>query len=91
MYTKTEKKKEKCYIETRPLRCWRSDVAEPGVVSLATDTDTVAVEGDEDLFSFVTSALEEVELGVCPCNFTHVSPRALAKWSSTATNMLNTA
>jgi hypothetical protein len=27
-----------------------------------------------------------VELGVCPCNFTHVSPRALAKWSSTVTN-----
>lgn len=89
MYTKTGQKK--CYIETRPLRCWRSDVAEPGVVSLATDNDTVAVDGAEDLVSFVTSALEEVELGVCPCNFTHVSPRALAKWSSTATNMLNIA
>jgi hypothetical protein len=38
----------------------------------------------------VTSALEEVELEVCPCNFTHVSPRALAKWSSTATNTLYT-
>jgi hypothetical protein len=77
MYTKTDKKI--CYIETRPLRCWRSDVAELGAVSLATDTDTVAVEGADDLLSFVTSALEEVELEVCPCNFTHVSPRALAK------------
>jgi hypothetical protein len=39
----------------------------------------------------VVNVLEEVELEVCPCNFTHVSPRALAKWSSTATNTLHSA
>lgn len=82
MYTETEDN-IRIYIETSPLRCWRRDAAgagaELGVVSLATDTDTVAVEGAEGFFSFVISVLEEVDLEVCPCNFTHVSPRALAK------------
>lgn len=76
--------KQVCYIDTSPLRCWRCDAAgvaaELGAVSLATDTDTVAVEAAaEDFFSFVINVFEEAEFEVCPCNFIHVSPRALAK------------
>jgi hypothetical protein len=73
----TERGDKYVYIETSPVRCWRSEVAG---VSLATDTDTVAdEEGADNFLSFVVNVLEEVELEVCPCNFTHVSPRALAK------------
>ena len=55
------------------------DGDELGEFSLATDTETVAVDEADVFFSFV----EVVVLLFCPCSFIHVSPRALAKWSST--------